>query len=151
VSSNVLLVRAGGRLCTLPLQHVEETMRPLPCETLPDVPTFVRGVSIVRGEPTPIVDLCELLGDDENGCTGRLVVLRTDDTRRVGLLVDDVLGIRDGKSLSTAELPPLLHEALPDVVQTLARLDEHLLTVLRTGSLIPEDVWARLEPQGEPS
>lgn len=149
MSSDLLFVRAGARLCALPVQHVEETMRPLPRETLPDVPTFVRGVSIVRGRPTPIVDLCELLGGNENSHPARLVVLRTDDTRRVGLLVDDVLGVRDGKSLSTDEPPPLLQEALPDVVQTLARLDDGLLTILRAGSLIQEDVWARLERGGD--
>lgn len=56
------LLRAQERLCAFPLESVIEVMRPLPIEPLPDVPAYVLGASLVRGLPTPIVDLGALLG-----------------------------------------------------------------------------------------
>jgi purine-binding chemotaxis protein CheW len=57
-----LVVGVKGRLCAVPLTHVIEIMRPLPVEPISDVPLFVQGVSIIRGIPTPVVDLGALLG-----------------------------------------------------------------------------------------
>jgi purine-binding chemotaxis protein CheW len=141
MTRDLLLVRSGRRLCALPVEHVDETMRPMPIEALPDVPTFVRGLAIVRGRPTPIVDLRTLLGDDEHEDPTRLVTLRINGTRHVGVLVDEVLGIREKRTLHTEDMPSLLQDAAADIVQELARLDGRLLTILRTGSLIPEEVW----------
>jgi purine-binding chemotaxis protein CheW len=119
-------------------------MRPLPVETVPGVPSFVRGTTIVRGKPTPVIDLRDLLGDDVDRSPARLVTVRLGPERRVGLLVDEVLGLRDGSTLSVDSLPPLLADAAAGVVDELARLDGELLTILRAGSLLPEDVWARM-------
>ncbi|MFL5302954.1 MAG: chemotaxis protein CheW, partial [Anaeromyxobacteraceae bacterium] len=54
---NVLLVRAGSRLCALPLACVVETLRPLHTSPLAGTPACVSGVAVVRGAPTPVVDL----------------------------------------------------------------------------------------------
>src|SRR6185436_6230529 len=48
--------RVGGLLCALPLEHVEETMRPLAIEAIAGGPAFVRGLAVVRGAPIPAVD-----------------------------------------------------------------------------------------------
>lgn len=141
---HLLLVRAGNRVCGLSVEHVDETMRPLPLETLPDVPEFVRGTSLVRGDATPVVDLRSLLGEDALAEPQRMVTIRPDDTRRAGLLVDDVLGVTDADVLGSQDLPPLLRGASRRIVDQLAELDGRLLTVLKAGSLVPEDVWLQV-------
>jgi purine-binding chemotaxis protein CheW len=123
------------------MEHVEETMRPLPIESIPGAPGYVRGASILRGRPTPIVDLRCLLGGEAGGPAGRLVSVKVGNGRRVGLLVDGVIGIRDEPDESIDELPPLLQDAAGEKVQSLARLDSALLTVLKAGRLVPEEVW----------
>jgi chemotaxis signal transduction protein len=55
--SRTLVVGVKGRLCAVPLSHVIEIMRPLPVEPISSVPSFVQGISIIRGIPTPVVDL----------------------------------------------------------------------------------------------
>ena len=123
-------------------------MRPLPVESLPGVPPFVRGTSIIRGKPTPVLDLRVLLGDAADRPPARLVTVRVDVDRRVGLLVDEVIGLRDGRALAVESLPPLLGDAATSVVEDLARLDDQLLTLLRAGNLLPDEVWARLSGSG---
>jgi chemotaxis signal transduction protein len=41
-------------------------MRPLRIEPVGGTPGFVRGVSMIRGAPTPVVDLKALLENSEN-------------------------------------------------------------------------------------
>ena len=140
MASELLLLRSGRRLCALSVSCVDEIMRPMPVESLPGAPPFVRGLSIVRGRPTPIVDLRAILGDDDRSSPGRLVTVRVETNRRVGLLVDDVMGIRDAKALVREAPPSLLQEAASEIVEELARLDDALLTILRAGNLYPEGV-----------
>lgn len=137
------MFRSGRRLCALAAEYVEESMRPLPVQPLPGLPRFVCGTAIVRGTPTPVVDLRELLGDETERPPLRMLSVRAGAHRRVGLLVDEVVGLRE--ALSVEMLPPLLSDAAPGVVEHLGRLDRELLTVLRAGSLLPEEVWAHLE------
>ena len=140
----MLMMRTGGRRCALPVDAVEETMRPLPVEALPGLPPFVVGASLIRGRPTPIVDLSALLDGVRAPNPARLVSVRTSATRRVGLLVDEVLGLWKGDAIPSLALPPLL-AADGDIVEHLAELDHELVTVLRAGVLVPEEAWAALK------
>ena len=73
--SQVLVVMVGARACALPLHHVAETMRPLPIEAVVGTPSFVCGVSVIYGVPTPVVDLKPLLENSANTPSfGRFVV-----------------------------------------------------------------------------
>jgi purine-binding chemotaxis protein CheW len=98
----LLICRAASKLCGLPLSDVVETMRPLAIEALANMPDFVRGLSIIRGRATAVVDGRLLLGSSstERLAAARYVVLELGN-RRVALVVDAVLGIRD---VATAEL-----------------------------------------------
>jgi purine-binding chemotaxis protein CheW len=147
MNRDILIVRAGDRLYGLSVACIEETMRPLPVQALPGVPAFVSGVSIVRGESIPVVLLRSLFGDADGDSPKRLVTLRSGE-RRVGLLVDEVLGIRDSGLLTGQTLPSLLQDASLEIVDHLRRLDDELLTVLHAGRVIPEEVWASVPTPG---
>jgi purine-binding chemotaxis protein CheW len=131
------------RLCALPLERVIETLRPLPIEPLSGAPPFVCGVSIVRGEPLPVVDAGLLLGGGQARAT-RLVTLRL-GARAVALAVDSVIGVRAFERSALRELPPLLREAAADTVAALGSLDRELLLLLESGRLVPEAVFAAVE------
>ncbi len=141
-----LVVRVRARVCAVPLTHVVETMRPLPVEAVAGMPSFVRGVSIIRGLPTPIVDLGVVLGVPHcGGGSGaeRVVTLRLGD-RQVALSVDSVLGVRDLDLSKLQQLPPLLQGASSDVIEAIGTLDEQFLLVLREVSELPGEVWQAL-------
>jgi purine-binding chemotaxis protein CheW len=129
----------------VPLEHVVETMRPLPLESIAGMPAFVRGVSIIRGVPTPVVDLGAVLGAPSNAFE-RIVTLRL-DARQVALAVTAVLGVRDLDLSAIQELPPLLGGASTDLLEAIGTLDEQFLMVLRAGWELPDKVWATLATQ----
>lgn len=132
-----LVCRVLTRLCALPLEHVSETMRPLPVEAIAGVPVPVRGVAIIRGAPVPVVDLACLLAGTESH-PNRFVTVNV-GARRVALAVDAVVGVRTIPSEALSELPPLL-DGDSDVIAEMGTLDARLLVVLRSARLIPDSV-----------
>lgn len=142
--SPVLVVMVGARACAFPLQHVAETMRPLPIEPIAGTPGFVRGVAVIRGLPTPVVDLKALLENSDNSPSyGRFVTLKY-DARRVVIGVDSVVGLRNLDSAQLAELPPLLRDVTADLIESFGTLDAQLLLVLHAARIVPDEVWSSL-------
>jgi purine-binding chemotaxis protein CheW len=127
----------------LPLEHVDETMRPQPVHAVAGAPSFVRGIALIRGVPVPVVDAAAALGEHASHVT-RFVTLRTGD-RRVAFAVDQVLGVSEIDRRAVSELPPLLARASVDVVSAIGTLDAELLMVLRSAKFVPETVWAAIE------
>ena len=141
-----LIVALKSCVCAVPLMHVIETMRPLPVEPISGVPSFVWGVAIIRGIPTPVVDLGAILGAPGERA-GRFVTLRVGE-KQMALSVNAVLGVRDLDAIMTIrELPSLLQRASNDVVETIGTLDKQVLMVLRASWELPDEVWQALTAQ----
>ncbi|HEX8819239.1 MAG TPA: CheW domain-containing protein [Archangium sp.] len=141
-----LVVRAQEWMCALPLEEVEETMRPLPVAPVSAAPVFVRGVCLVRGTPAPVVSLAVLLGGAhaQAGSGHRFISLRVPEGR-LALEVDEVRGLRWMEESTLDSVPPLLRATASGHVQRLGSFDGRLLAVLGTAHLLPEDIWGRLE------
>lgn len=144
VGAPCLLVRVGAQLCALAIEHVDETMRPLPVRAVAGVPSFVRGVAVIRGMPVPVVDAASLLGQPEAASPARFVAVKALE-RRVALAVDEVVGVKRLDPEQLSRLPPLLAAASDQVVAAIGILDTELLMVLRSGKLVPDDARAALD------
>jgi purine-binding chemotaxis protein CheW len=131
----MLIVAVHDRLGGLPLAAVIEVMRPLPVEPVVGAPDFVLGLSVIRGEPIPVVDLAHLLGG-RAGSPSRFVVVRV-AARRVALAVDAVVGIRDISDAQIRQLPPLLQAGESHGVAAVGALDSDLFMVLTAAHLVP--------------
>lgn len=143
----VLVVTTGMCACALPLPSVIETLRPLPIEPIPGALAFVRGVSILRGIPTPVIDLGAFLGSSAGQPT-RFVTLRAGD-RQAAISVGAVRGVWELDSPTLRKLPPLLHGASNDMIDAIGTLDQQVLMVLRDSWQLPEEVWHGLGDAGK--
>jgi purine-binding chemotaxis protein CheW len=143
VVEQLLICRVGSKLCGLPLRHVIETMRPLPLERLASMPSFVSGVSLIRGRPTPVLSARELLGSEQTAQPGRYVTLAVAE-RHVALAVDAVIGLRNVDPAALAALPPLLRTEREQPIGAVGRLDAELLLVLEHGKLLDDAQLAAL-------
>jgi purine-binding chemotaxis protein CheW len=141
VRRDVLLVRAGARVCALPLAHVAETMRPLARVPLPGVPAFVEGAAVVRGVPAPVVNLDALLGGP-GGAPGRFVRVLCGG-RSALLAVDAVLGV--ARLAPDDPSPGLLSGAPAAAVEALAARGVELLVTLDAARLVPDVAFAALD------
>lgn len=144
-SQTVVVCRARERWCALPVEHVVETMRPLPIQPLRGVPEFVLGVSTVRGAAQPVVDLAQLLfGPSKEPVVGGFVALRL-ASRRVVLAVERVVSVRSLSAHELSQVPPLLAGSEREGVEALGALDGELLVLLSTGFSLPDELWAAAE------
>ena len=145
VSGHLSVVcRVGSLLCALSVEHVSEIMRPLGVAPLAGMPSYVSGVSIIRGVPTPVVDAARLLGVQALPVASRFLALRI-GLRRAALAVDAVVGVRPLTPEGFEDLPPLLGEANQEVIEGIGTLDAELLLVLRHARMIPASVWGVLD------
>ena len=146
-----LISRTASFLCALQLGQVVETMRPLPVRRLAHAPAFVRGVSVIRGEPLPVLDLGMLLGDAKVS-VGRFVTIKFgEEGRRAALAVGEVLGIRPIIAAQATAMPPVLRDTDADLVTAIGTLDADLLLFLKTARLVPEEVWRELAQEAQTS
>jgi purine-binding chemotaxis protein CheW len=132
-----LVCGSGSFLYALPLAHVVEVMPVLRIEPVAGSPPCVRGLAIIRGTPTPVVDVALLFGGPA-GPSQRLVTVRT-GLRTIALAVDRVLGVRSFEVNGTAEpLPPLLREVATEMVSAIGRLDAELELFLGAARVVPD-------------
>jgi purine-binding chemotaxis protein CheW len=141
-----LVCRVGDVLCALPLAHVGETMRTLPVDALAGVPAFVRGLAIVRGRPTPVIDAGALLL--ETGGSARRFVTVSPDDRPFMLAVDAVVGVMTLPAEVASTLPSVLQSPRLAAVVATTTLDGQLLLMLEHARLVPEAIWASVSPGG---
>src|SRR5690348_8047338 len=87
-----LVFRAGPLMCALRLDEVLETMRPMETLPLAGTPAFVLGISVLRGVPTPVLDVCRLLGGGP-GDPRRYITVGT-ERGAVAMATGEVVGIR---------------------------------------------------------
>lgn len=140
-----LVFRAGSMLCALRLDEVIETMRPLTVRTLAGAPAFVRGVCIMRGVPTPVVDVARLLGGEEAAVV-RFVAVRT-ERGPVAFATGEVLGIRATAAGGTHT--GLLTGASSRLVAGVGTLDAEPLLLLQSMRVVPDHVWQAAAGEAE--
>lgn len=150
----MLVTRVGGVTCALPIEHVVETLRPLPVEPLGRCGdealalalALIEGVAMIRGAAVPVVDARKLLGLPGEPAT-RFVVVRAGQ-RRIALAVDAVLDVVAIDREAMSGLPPLLGGAGGDRISAIGARDAGLMVVLDAARVIPEASWRAIERSG---
>jgi purine-binding chemotaxis protein CheW len=135
-----LVFRAGALLCALRLDEVIETMRPLPVQPLAGTPAFVRGISIVRGVPTPVIDVARLLG----GADAPVVRFITVGTERgsIAFATGPILGLRPTVTGTDRHHTRLLGVVPARLVAAIGTVDNEPLIQLQSMRMVPDEVWA---------
>ena len=143
-----LVFRAGSLLCALRLDEVVETMRPLETRPLAGTPPFVRGVSVLRGVPTPVIDVARLLGGGPAEVQ-RYVAVRT-ERGPVALAIGPVLGIRAVDADAATGHPALLG-ATSRLVAGVGTVGAEPLLLLQSMRAVPDEVWEAAAEASVPS
>lgn len=144
-----LLCRTGAVQCALSIERVIEITRPQPIERIASGPQFVLGLSIIRGTPTPVVDLGLIIGS-QPGKPGRLLIVKT-APRTIALAVEHVAGIATIEAGVLGRLPPLLQQTATETIAAIGSRDDALLVFLNAGRLVPAEPLAHLNAPGATS
>lgn len=151
VTQQLLTLRVDDALYAVPLREVSELRRWEGAVRVPHAHACVRGVTNVRGEIVPVVEVRQRLGlcAGTYGKTSVVVLLRfgaEGQTRTVGLLVD---GVEDVVDLGPDSLRPPPADALPGSVEQ--ELVAGMFTVeQKTGVLLHAGALTRVALPSEP-
>jgi purine-binding chemotaxis protein CheW len=93
IFDRVTLVEVGREVYGLSLGHLREIARATPIAALPGLPSFILGVTAIRGELVSVVDLAELRGSGRTGSSAFYALVEAPG-RSLALCFNSVLGIR---------------------------------------------------------
>lgn len=98
---------------------------------VPRTSAFIKGVTELRGETTPIIDLRERLelGDLTTTDDSRILVV-TVQKMQVGMIVDAATEVKDIDQDNIQSPPKFIAGVSDNFLQGVAKLDDHLLIIL---------------------
>ncbi len=123
----------SGSDYAVPVRDVAEIGRIPSVTRVPNVPDFVRGITNLRGEVVPVLNLPSLLGLQDTAPTarGRIVFLQArEPISPTGLIVDEVKGIQRIQSQQLEQVTGLVDDKVTSVLRGVHGRGERLLNVL---------------------
>ncbi len=128
----------------IPILKVREIIGMPSVTALPHMPGYVRGISNLRGNIIPIVNLKNLLDSECNECNGNIVIVIATGKITFGIIVDEITGVVNADE-SDIEPPDSFFKNNADAVEGVAKLDNKLIVLLNTRNLLPLEDMSLLE------
>jgi purine-binding chemotaxis protein CheW len=145
---------ADKQLCTfyvgdsyfgIPVDQVQEVVRPQPITPVPLAPKVIRGLINLRGQILTAIDLRNRLGLGEPGDPAKLinVVVRTSDAP-VSFLVDEIGEVLDVDQKTFESPPETLQGDMRELICGAYKLRDSLLLALNTERTVdPANIASR--------
>ena len=145
----------GGTSFLIPIERVIEFRTWAEPTSVPHTPDYVRGIVNIRGEIVPIYDVAARLGKGATEASARhvVVIVRGQDGRSIGLLVDSVTDIVNAKTEDMAAMPAIEGGDATPFMSGVVFLAEKILGVTDVDRLVEETfpgLDAHLPPEESP-
>ena len=135
-----VLFRSGGEMYGMDVAIVREIIRPAGITAVPQTPEHIEGVTRIRGEVIPVVNMARRLGaePEDRGIHTRVLIVELEQCT-AGLLVDssqEVVGI-PGKDVD--QQPRIMASHKTAYLQGVAKVDDRLVMLLDADQLLISD------------
>jgi purine-binding chemotaxis protein CheW len=102
---------------------------------------FIKGITNIRGNVIPVLDLSARLGlgvsnIDKKTCVITIESLIENDDMEIGIIVDVVDQVYDINSSHKMESPEFGSKIRKDFISMMARIDDRFMTLLDMGSIL---------------
>ncbi len=130
----------GDSKFLIPIERVVEFRIWSEPTVVPRTPEYVRGIVNIRGEIVPIYDVSARLGRGFTEASARhvVVIVRSEDSRSIGLLVDSVTDIVDAKGGNMATMPKIDGGDATPFMAGVVFIDDRILGVTDVDRLVAE-------------
>ncbi len=120
---------------------VKEIIRMAEITHIPDAPSFIHGVTNLRGQVIAVIDLAKQFGlapRQDLGESARIVVTEIKE-QTVGMLVDEVPEVLKIPSANIEPAPELIQtEVKKDYIKGVGKLDNRLIIILDLEKLLAD-------------
>ena len=131
--SQIVLFSLDGVLYGTDVHQVREVREVQDITPVPYAPFYVEGVTNLRGEVIPVIDLRKRFGireKDEDKKGKIMIVVQGEDKKAVGIIVDSVMEVMSISQNDTERTPDILTTADSDCVLGVAKRGEDLIILL---------------------
>jgi len=131
--SQIVLFSLDGVLYGTDVHQVREVRELQDITPVPYAPFYVEGVTNLRGEVIPVIDLRKRFGIREKDKDERskiMIVVQDEDKKVVGIIVDSVMEVMSISQNDTERTPDILTTADSDCVLGVAKRGEDLIILL---------------------
>jgi purine-binding chemotaxis protein CheW len=129
---------------------VESIIKMQPIVRMPHAPSFVEGVTSLRGKVLPVIDLrrrfelaVRTAEDGSHSRDNRIIVVNINQTE-VGMIVDGVSEVLTIPSQQIEPAPALATSVNTSFINGIARLEERLIILLDLARILSTEEEARL-------
>lgn len=142
----------GDTMFLIPIERVVEFRIWSEPTAVPRTPDYVRGIVNIRGEIVPIYDVAARLGRGLTEATDRhvVIIVRSEDARSIGLLVDSVTDIVNARTSNMAAMPKIDGGDTTPFMAGVVFIDDRILGVTDVDRLAQETLPA-FEPAVSPA
>ncbi|NTW60546.1 MAG: hypothetical protein HGA43_15445 [Nitrospirae bacterium] len=133
----------GGEYA-IPIMKVREIITLPEITELPDSPGYLRGITNLRDNVIPVVNIKQLMNIPENGAKPQKVIVISCGRMTFGILVDSITGVVSIDDASI-ESPETMPHGRADQVEGVAKIGSRLIVLLEPKKLIPLDDHSLLE------
>jgi purine-binding chemotaxis protein CheW len=108
--------------------------------SVPHAPSFVEGVTNLRGSVLPVIDLRKRFDLEPTPPTNdtRIVVVNLEGNRKVGMIVDAVTEVLSIPEESIEPTPPIVSTIDSSFIIGIAKVDERLVILLDLASVLTD-------------
>ncbi len=116
---------------------VESIIKMQAITQLPQTPTFIKGVTNLRGTVLPVIDLRIRFGLETQPDTKQTrVIIVTMGNIKVGVMVDGVSEVLRVSDESIEPLPPMVNSVNADFLKGIVRLENRLIILLEVEKVL---------------
>jgi purine-binding chemotaxis protein CheW len=139
----MVVFQLKDELYAVPVGRVQEIIRAQPITMIPRAPDFVEGMTNLRGQVIPVIDLVKRfgLGQVQQTKSMRIIVAELPG-QMVGMMVDNVLSVAQLPRSSIEPPPPVVMSVDSQFIMGLSQYRDQLLILLDLDKVLgrPVDV-----------
>lgn len=125
----------SGREYSVPILKVQEIMNTPAITAMPQAPSYIKGVTNLRGRIISIVDVGQLIGNADP-TRGNKVIVLSSGRLSFGILVDEITGVIEIEDSAVESVDDVMSTHI-DHVTGIAKVGDKLLTMIDPRKLIP--------------
>ncbi|MBI5199728.1 MAG: purine-binding chemotaxis protein CheW [Nitrospirae bacterium] len=127
----VISFRLGDEIYGVKIDYVREILKPLEITSVPRTPSYLKGVTSLRGEIIPVFDLKERLGlEGIQQDKKRRILILSIRNETIGAVIDEVLGVIKLLKESIDSTPTIITGIEADFLEGISLVDDRFIGLL---------------------
>jgi len=137
MNKQIVVFELGSEQFGVDIGVVEGIIKLQTITKMPQAPSFVEGVTNLRGKVLPVIDLRKrfCLAPQEVGKNSRIIVVRVDETE-VGVIVDGVTEVLTVPEGAEEAVPSIMTTVNSTFITGIARHNQRLVILLDLGKVL---------------